>query len=96
MSNPDDDLYDEQMEIQMALEESGSNIPPYPTTVDGIQAMQERITYLERQILSIGLHHVVGTVTEEELAKCLKPVQARLRSAQQRLADFRLQLKAHN
>jgi len=96
MSKPEDVLYDEPMEIQMALEESGSNIPPYPTTAAGIQAMQERITYLERQILSVGLHHVVGTVTEEELAKHLKPVQARLRSAQQRLADFSLQLEAHN
>ena len=79
--------YNDYLEAQLQLEESGGGLPPYPTAEEGMEAMAERITYFEKQLAAWNYHY------PDDLNPNLN---RRIATARERLEHFKLQLKSMN
>jgi hypothetical protein len=81
------ELYDDHLEVQLQLEESGGGLPPYPTAEEGMEAMAERITYFEKQLAAWHSHHPDDPNPH---------LNRHIATARENLEHFKLQLKSMN
>jgi hypothetical protein len=95
-----DPLYDEQLEIQMQLEESGpkSHLPSAISHADGCNSMLKRLAYLERQRAALLARIQAGEVdaASETVAEMETTLTVRLATARQHLATFQSQMQSQN
>ena len=90
--------YDEQLEIQMALEEADGSAPAAVDAADGINSMLKRIHYLERQRALLLARVKAGEVNaaSDAVSDAEATLTVRLNTARNHLAAFQAQQAGKN